>query len=74
VTTTETTTTNINYYSWTLIRVRTQTIGNSLITHAMLQDFKIIYIYMNLYVDSKNIIKLKMTILLDSLGDYMVLT
>jgi hypothetical protein len=43
----------------------------------MLQDFKITYIYMNSYVDSnssKNIIKFKMTTLLDFLGDYMVLT
>jgi hypothetical protein len=38
-------------------------------------DFKIIYIYMNSYVDFnlKNIIKLKMTTLLYSLGHYMVL-
>jgi hypothetical protein len=33
----------------------------------------ITYIYMNSHVDS-NSIKLKMTILLDPLGDYMVLT
>jgi hypothetical protein len=39
----------------------------------MLQDFKISYIYVNSHVDS-NSIKLKITTLLHSLGDYMILT
>jgi hypothetical protein len=43
----------------------------------MLRDFKISYIYVNSHIDSdskKKINKLKMTTLLHSLGDYMVLT
>jgi hypothetical protein len=39
-------------------------------------NFKIIYIYMNLYINSnlnKNIIKFKIILLLDSIGDYMTL-
>jgi hypothetical protein len=40
-------------------------------------DFKISYIYINSHVDSnsnKKIIKIKMTILLHSINDYMILT